>query len=55
MRQDLLARGLVEEQDITLSEVKEWLKEGGEGRVCCCNALRGIWEVRVEFGGLSES
>ncbi|CDZ98180.1 para-aminobenzoate synthase [Phaffia rhodozyma] len=45
MRQELLDKGEIAEQTITLDDVRLWLNSGG--RVACCNALRGIWEVNL--------
>lgn len=55
MREDLLNRGEIQEADIKLEDVRAWLAEGRSGRVACCNALRGVWEVRIEFGLTAEA
>jgi branched-subunit amino acid aminotransferase/4-amino-4-deoxychorismate lyase len=46
-RAALLARGEAEERDITLAQAKRWVAAGG--RVACANALRGVWDVQVDW------
>ena len=50
MRQHLINNGEIEEADVRLDDVRAWLADGQGGRVACCNALRGVWEVKVELG-----
>lgn len=47
MRAELLERGEIDESDIKIEEARQWVADGG--RVACCNALRGVWEVRLDF------
>ena len=47
MRAELLASGEVEEMEVRLEDAQEWVRGGG--RVACCNALRGVWDVDLIF------
>lgn len=46
-RAALLAQGEVKECDISLGQAKRWVRAGG--RVACANALRGVWDVQVDW------
>jgi hypothetical protein len=59
MRISLLSSRTIFEREITLDDVRGWMKEsetlrekgGAKGsrlRVAACNALRGVWEVELE-------
>lgn len=46
-RAHTLGRGEAVERNVSVAQAKRWLAAGG--RVACCNALRGIWDVNVRW------